>query len=75
LTYEGENIVMLLQTARSLMKVAAECSCVTDNIEKIKENEGKMKNPITGYIFRKPTGSSLINENSNVSRMEGIHKL
>uniref|UniRef100_A0A914MNE9 Acyl-coenzyme A oxidase n=1 Tax=Meloidogyne incognita TaxID=6306 RepID=A0A914MNE9_MELIC len=66
LTYEGENIVMLLQTARSLMKVAAECSCVTDNIEKIKENEGKMKNPITGYIFRKPTGSSLINENSNV---------
>jgi len=73
LTYEGENIVMLLQTARSLMKVAAECSCVTDNIGKMKENEGKMKNPITGYIFRKPTSSSQINENSTVSRVEEIN--
>uniref|UniRef100_A0A915N920 Acyl-CoA oxidase C-alpha1 domain-containing protein n=1 Tax=Meloidogyne javanica TaxID=6303 RepID=A0A915N920_MELJA len=73
LTYEGENIVMLLQTARSLMKVAAECSCVTDSIEKMKENEGKMKNPITGYIFRKPTSTSQINENSTVSRVEEIN--
>ena len=57
---------MLLQTARSLMKLATEYNCITDNIEKIKENARKMENPITGYIFRKAIISSRISENSNV---------
>uniref|UniRef100_A0A183BLR8 ACOX domain-containing protein n=1 Tax=Globodera pallida TaxID=36090 RepID=A0A183BLR8_GLOPA len=46
-TYEGENIVMLLQCARSLMKLAAELRSGVAIIE----NGTKSANPVTGYLY------------------------
>jgi acyl-CoA oxidase len=55
-TYEGENMVMLLQTARYLMKRAAE----------IRSGGAKEKpSPLSEYLFRSSTNKCLIDQSYN----------
>ncbi|KAL3084073.1 hypothetical protein niasHS_009206 [Heterodera schachtii] len=47
-TYEGENMVMLLQCARSLMKLAAE---LRSSDRTNQRDAKKCANPVTGYLY------------------------